>query len=86
MIYAACRLIDIPEFRRLARFRKTELGLAIATTAGVLLVDILYGVLIAVALSVLDLFRRVARPHDRSARNGARASRPPRCPRTTPMR
>ena len=64
VIYAACRLIDIPEFRRLARFRKTELGLALATTAGVLLVDILYGVLIAVALSVLDLFRRVARPHD----------------------
>ncbi len=64
VIYAAIRLIDVAEFRRLARFRKSELTLALATMAGVLLVDILYGVLIAVALSVLDLFRRVARPHD----------------------
>jgi high affinity sulfate transporter 1 len=64
VIYAAIRLIDVPEFRRLARFRKSELVLALSTTAGVLLVDILYGVLIAVGLSVLDLFRRVARPHD----------------------
>jgi MFS superfamily sulfate permease-like transporter len=64
VIYAAIRLIDVPEFRRLARFRKSELVLALATTVGVLLVDILYGVLIAVALSVVDLFRRVARPHD----------------------
>ena len=64
MIYAASRLIDIPEFRRIARFRQSELVLALATTAGVLVVDILYGVLIAVALSMLDLFRRVARPHD----------------------
>ena len=50
VIYAAIRLIDIAEFRRLARFRKSELALALATVAGVLLVDILYGVLIAVAL------------------------------------
>jgi high affinity sulfate transporter 1 len=64
VIYAAIRLIDVPEFRRLARFRKSELALALATTVGVLLVDILYGVVIAVSLSVLDLFRRVARPHD----------------------
>ncbi len=64
VIYAAIRLIDVPAFRRLAQFRKSELTLALATTAGVLLFGILYGVLIAVALSVLDLFRRVARPHD----------------------
>jgi high affinity sulfate transporter 1 len=64
VMYAAIRLIDIPEFRRLMQFRRSEFALAIATTLGVLLVDILYGVLIAVALSVLDLFRRVARPHD----------------------
>jgi SulP family sulfate permease len=64
VIYAAIRLIDIPEFRRLLQFRRSEFALAIATTLGVLLVDILYGVIIAVALSVLDLFRRVARPHD----------------------
>ena len=64
VIWAATRLIDIREFRRIARFRRSELVLALATTAAVLAVDILYGVLIAVALSILDLLRRVARPHD----------------------
>jgi MFS superfamily sulfate permease-like transporter len=64
VIWAATRLIDIREFRRIARFRRSELLLALATTAAVLAVDILYGVLIAVALSILDLLRRVARPHD----------------------
>jgi high affinity sulfate transporter 1 len=64
VIYAATKLIDVPEFVRLARFRRSELVLALATLAGVLVVDILYGVLIAVALSAADLFRRVARPHD----------------------
>lgn len=64
VIYAALRLIDVAEFRRVARFRRSELLLALATTAGVLVAGILYGVLIAVALSVLDLLRRVARPHD----------------------
>lgn len=64
VIYAATRLIDLPEFVRLARFRTSEFVLAVATLVGVLAVDILYGVLIAVALSAADLFRRVARPHD----------------------
>ena len=64
VIYAALRLIDVAEFRRIARFRRSELVLALATIVGVLVAGILYGVLIAVALSVLDLLRRVARPHD----------------------
>jgi SulP family sulfate permease len=64
VVYAATKLVDVPEFVRLARFRTSELILAVATLVGVLAVDILYGVLIAVALSAADLFRRVARPHD----------------------
>ena len=64
VIYAALRLIDIGEFRRLARFRRSELLIALATTALVLVVGVLQGVLVAVGLSVLDLLRRVARPHD----------------------
>ncbi len=64
VIWAATRLIDVRGFRRIARFRRSELALALATTAAVLAVDILYGVLIAVGLSILDLLRRVARPHD----------------------
>jgi sulfate permease, SulP family len=64
VVWAALRLVDIAELRRIARFRRSELVLALATTAAVLVVDILYGVLVAVGLSVLDLLRRVARPHD----------------------
>lgn len=64
IIYAATRLIDISEFKRIARFRRSELVLALAALVGVLAMNILYGVLFAVGLSVADLLRRVARPHD----------------------
>jgi SulP family sulfate permease len=64
VVYAALRLVDVPEFKRLARFRRSELILAVATTVSVLLFGVLYGVLVAIALSILDLLRRVARPHD----------------------
>jgi high affinity sulfate transporter 1 len=64
VVYAATRLVDVPEFRRIARFRRSEVLLAVATTAGVLALDVLYGVLVAIGLSILDLLRRVARPHD----------------------
>jgi len=64
VVYAALRLIELAEFRRLGRFRRSELLLAIATTVAVLGFGVLYGVLVAIALSILDLLRRVARPHD----------------------
>jgi sulfate permease, SulP family len=64
VVYAALRLIDLGEFRRIARFRRSELVLSLATTTAVLLLGVLYGVLAAVALSILNLLRRVARPHD----------------------
>ena len=64
VIYAAVRLIDVPGFRRLAAFRRSELLLAAAACVGVLLFDILYGILLAIGLSVVDLLARVARPHD----------------------
>jgi high affinity sulfate transporter 1 len=64
VIFAALRLIDITEYRRLASFRRSELVLAVLTAVGVLGLGVLYGVLAAVGLSILDLLRRVARPHD----------------------
>ena len=64
MVFAALRLIDFAELRRIARFRRSELFLALATTAAVLIFDVLYGIAVAVALSILDLLRRIARPHD----------------------
>ena len=64
VIYAALRLFDIPAFRRLLDFRRVELAIAVATCVGVLAFNILYGVLVAIGLSVADLLVRVARPHD----------------------
>jgi SulP family sulfate permease len=64
VVYAATRLVDVPELVRFARFRRSELLLALATTVGVLLLGVLLGIVVAISLSVLDLLRRVARPHD----------------------
>jgi SulP family sulfate permease len=64
VVFAALRLIDVAELRRIARFRRSEIVLAVATTAAVLVVGVLYGIAVAIALSVLDLLRRIARPHD----------------------
>ncbi|GAA0937975.1 hypothetical protein GCM10009559_31460 [Pseudonocardia zijingensis] len=64
VVYAALRLIDVAEFRRFARFRRSELAIALVTTAAVLAVGVLNGVLVAVAISILDLLRKVSRPHD----------------------
>jgi MFS superfamily sulfate permease-like transporter len=64
VIYAAIRLIEIPEFIRLLNFKRSEFRLALITIVGVLATDILVGVGVAVGLSVIDLFARIARPHD----------------------
>ncbi|MGW2643271.1 SulP family inorganic anion transporter [Streptomyces sp. NPDC001348] len=64
VVYAALRMIDLAGFRRLASFRRRELFLALGCLAGVLTLDILYGVVVAVGLSVAELLTRVARPHD----------------------
>jgi sulfate permease, SulP family len=64
VIYAAIQLINVPAFRRLFTFRRTELLIAVSTCIAVLAFNILYGVLVAIGLSVADLLVRVARPHD----------------------
>jgi sulfate permease, SulP family len=64
VIFAASRLIEVPEFVQLYRLRRSEFALALATAGGVLLLDITTGVLLAVVLSVLDLLWRLGRPAD----------------------
>lgn len=64
VVYAATKIVSLSEFRRFARFRTSELVIALVTLVAVLAVGVLWGVLVAVGLSVLDLLRRVARPHD----------------------
>lgn len=63
IVYAAVGLIDVPDLRKLWRFSKPEFSLAIVTWVGVLILGVLYGVLVAIALSMLVMFARVARPH-----------------------
>lgn len=60
VIYAATRLVDVAEIRRIARFRSSELILTFITAGAVLAFDILVGIGIAIGLSILDLVRRIA--------------------------
>ena len=62
--YAAIRLVDVQEIRRIARFRRSELVVLVSTTAGVLLLGVLPGIGVAIGISILELLRRVARGHD----------------------
>ena len=64
VVYAGVRLIDVPEMRRIAAFRRGEALLVAASFAGVVVFGLLAGIGIAIALSVADLFARIARAHD----------------------
>ena len=64
IVYAAARLVDPGEMRRIARFRRSEAVVCAAAFAGVVAFDVLPGIGIAVALSVAELFARIARAHD----------------------
>lgn len=58
------RLIDGRHLRELWRLRRDELAVALATALVVVLVGVEQGILLAVALSVLDFVRRAYRPRD----------------------
>lgn len=64
VVYAALRLVDVAELRRITGFRHSELVLALATTVAVLGFGVLPGIGVAIVLSVLDLLRRIVHPHD----------------------
>jgi len=64
VVFAAMSLIDLPEARRIVRFRASEGAITLATFGGVVLFGVLAGVGLAVALSVMELFARIARAHD----------------------
>jgi SulP family sulfate permease len=64
VFYAAGKLFSIPEFRRLWRFRRRELMLGVILLVGTVLIGILQGVVLAIALSFLEILYRLARPHE----------------------
>jgi MFS superfamily sulfate permease-like transporter len=63
VLVAVKSLINIPELGRVWKLSRMEFWVAIAAFAGVLLLGILKGVLLAAIVSMLLLIRRVARPH-----------------------
>jgi high affinity sulfate transporter 1 len=68
VLVAVKGLINIPELRRVWRLSRMEFWVAMAAFAGVLLLGILKGVLLAALVSILLLIRRAA--HPRVARLG----------------
>jgi len=64
VFYAAGKLVSIPDFRRLWAFRRREFLLAIIALLGTVIIGILQGVIFAIALSLLEMLHRLARPHE----------------------
>jgi high affinity sulfate transporter 1 len=64
VITASLSLADIPGTVRLWRQRRMEFLLSIAAFLGVVLLGVLPGIAIAVALSILNVFRRAWWPYD----------------------
>jgi high affinity sulfate transporter 1 len=63
VIAASLSLADLPGMARLRRLRTSEFVLAIAAFLGVAVLGVLPGIGIAVALSILNVFRRSWWPH-----------------------
>lgn len=63
VIAAALSLADIPATRRLWQQRRTEFTLSMVALLGVALLGVLPGILLAIVLSILNVFRRVWWPH-----------------------
>ncbi len=63
VIAAALSLADLPATRRLWHQRRTEFTLSVAAFLGVALLGVLPGILLAITLSILNVFRRVWWPH-----------------------
>lgn len=61
---AVLRLFEPRAVRTLWRVRRAEFAIAVAAMAGVALIGVLEGVVVAMALSLLDFVRRTSRPHD----------------------
>ena len=64
VIVAVLGLIDIAGARRLRQWRRSEFTLAMVAFSGVAALGVLWGVGIAIALSLLNFIRRAWRPHD----------------------
>jgi high affinity sulfate transporter 1 len=63
VIAASISLFDVAELRRLYRVRKTDFALAVACLLGVAFIGVLEGIIVAVVLSVVYIFKRAWAPY-----------------------
>jgi MFS superfamily sulfate permease-like transporter len=63
VIVAALSLMDVAILRRYMQVRRTALAVSLVATAGVVLLGVLQGIVVAVALAILLFFRRSWWPH-----------------------
>lgn len=64
IVAAAVAIIDLDGYRSLWKVSKTEFVLAVVAALGVMVFDLLTGVLLAIGLSVLVTFAKITVPHD----------------------
>ncbi len=64
IVAAAIGLVDPPAWRALAQAGRSQVVIAVVTMVGVVVFGVLEALLVAVALSILDVVLRSARPHD----------------------
>jgi len=63
VIVAAFSLFDLPALRHLWTIRKSEFAMAIISALGVALIGVLEGILVAVCVSIFQIFFRAWHPH-----------------------
>jgi MFS superfamily sulfate permease-like transporter len=63
VIVAALSLMDVDILRRYLQVRRSAFGVSLVATAGVMLLGVLQGIVVAVALAILLFFRRNWWPH-----------------------
>jgi sulfate permease, SulP family len=63
VLMAAVSLVDIARFRSLRRVRTSDFVLSLVTLLGVLVFGVLQGIVIGVAVSLLETMRRAILPH-----------------------
>jgi high affinity sulfate transporter 1 len=64
IVTGAVRLVDPDQWRSLARGGRAEVVIAAITVLTVINLGVLIALVVAVLLSMLDVIRRIARPHD----------------------
>jgi len=64
IVYAAITLVDLPSWTAVLRLRAGEAWAAVVCAIAVVVLGILPGIVLAVAISLVELIKRLSRPHD----------------------